>query len=59
MDEKNRDEIEMQQIENELRDLTDDIQVPPSLEPGAVEEMLYERARKKKKTYRWKYAGIE
>lgn len=58
MDEKNRDEIEMQQIENELRDLTDDIQVPPSLEPGAVEEMLYERARKKKKTYRWKYAGI-
>ena len=34
MDEKNRDEIEMQQIENELRDLTDDIQVPPSRRSG-------------------------
>ena len=58
MDEKNRNETELEQIENEIRGLTDDVQVPPSLEPGAVEEILKERSKQKKKVYRWKYAGL-
>lgn len=58
MDEKDRNEIKVTDIENEIRDLTDDIEVPPSLEPEAVENLLRERARGKRKAYRWKYAGI-
>lgn len=37
------------QTEELLRDLTDDIQVPPSLEPEAVEELLRKRKREKKR----------
>ena len=58
MDENNRNETELHQIENELRSLTEDVQVPPSLEPEAVEEMLKEKAGQKKKAYRRKYAGL-
>lgn len=36
-------------MEERLRDLTDDVQVPPSLEPEAVEEMLLKRKREKKR----------
>ena len=58
MDENNRNETELHQIENELCSLTEDVQVPPSLEPEAVEEMLKEKAGQKKKAYRRKYAGL-
>ena len=58
MDENKRNETELHQIENELRSLTEDVQVPPSLEPEAVEEMLKEKAGQKKKAYRRKYAGL-
>ncbi len=40
-----------------LRSMTEDIQVPPSLEPEAVEKMLDARQRKQRRSYRWKYAG--
>ena len=50
------------QMEKMLRDLTDDVQVPPSLEPEAVEEMLLKRKREKKRKsggrYWRKNAGI-
>ncbi len=50
------------QVEEMLRDLTDDVQVPPSLEPEAVEEMLLKRKREKKRKsggrYWRKNAGI-
>lgn len=58
MDEKNRNETELQQIEEEIRDLTDDVQVPPSLEPEAIQKKLEEAGKKKKQAYRRKYAGL-
>ena len=45
-------------MEEKLRDLTGDTQIPPSLEPGAVEKMLQEKKKEKAKKYRWRYAGI-
>ena len=32
-------------MEEKLRDLTGDTQIPPSLEPGAVEKMLQEKKK--------------
>lgn len=46
------------QIESELRELTDDVQVPASLEPEAIEKLLCGKVKEKRRVYRWKYAGI-
>ena len=45
-------------MEEKLRDLTGDTQIPPSLEPEAVEKMLLEKKKEKAKKYRRRYAGI-
>ena len=46
------------EMEEKLRDLTGDTQVPSSLEPEAVEKMLLEKKREKAKKYRRRYVGI-
>ena len=40
-----------------LRSMTDDTQVPPSLEPEAVEQMLNKRKKEKGRRYRWRYVA--
>lgn len=45
-------------MEEKLRDLTSDTQVPPSLEPEAVEKLLLEKKKEKTRKYRRRYAGI-
>ena len=51
MDEKNLHNIKTDQdLMDDLRKMTDDIPVPPALEPDAVERMLEDRAKKKRGT---------
>ncbi|HIZ13187.1 MAG TPA: beta-propeller domain-containing protein [Candidatus Mediterraneibacter stercorigallinarum] len=45
-------------MEEKLRDLTGDTEIPPSLEPEAVERLLLEKKKEKAKKYRRRYAGI-
>ena len=50
MDEKNLHNIKTDQdLMDDLRKMTDDIPVPPALEPDAVERMLEDRAKKKRR----------
>lgn len=55
---ENRNTDTQDQMEDKLRDLTEDTQIPPSLEPEAVERMLYRKKKEKTKKYRRHYAGI-
>lgn len=57
---ENRNNIDGQEsaLEEKLRDLTSDTQVPSSLEPEAVEKLLLEKKKEKQKKYRRRYAGI-
>lgn len=53
------DSAEEMEMENQLRELTEeDVQVPPSLEPEAIEKMLEDKKKEKRRRYIWKYAGI-
>ena len=45
-------------IEDKLRELTGDTQIPPSLEPEAVEKMLLKKKKEKAKQYFRRYAGV-
>ena len=50
MDEKNlHNKMADQDLVDDLRKMTDDIPVPPALEPDAVERMLEDRAKKKRR----------
>ena len=52
------DEQQEAAMEEKLRDLTGDTEIPPSLEPEAVERLLLEKKMEKAKKYRRRYAGI-
>lgn len=59
MDKKKRSNIEENNTQNLLQSMmNEDVEVPASLKPEAVEKMLRERQREKRKKYRVKYAGI-
>ena len=45
-------------MEDKLRELTEDTQVPASLEPEQIEKMLLKKKKEKTAKYRRKYAGI-
>ena len=45
-------------MEDKLRELTEDTQVPASLEPEQIERMLLKKKKEKTARYRRKYAGI-
>ena len=45
-------------MEDKLRELTEDTQVPASLEPEQIEKMLLKKKKEKTARYRRKYAGI-
>ncbi len=45
-------------MEDKLRELTEDTQVPASLEPEQIEKMLMKKKKEKTARYRRKYAGI-
>ena len=45
-------------MEDKLRELTEDTQVPASLEPEQIEKMLLKKKKEKTVKYRRKYAGI-
>ena len=58
MDEKNlHNKRTDQDLIDDLRKMTDDIPVPPALEPDAVERMLEGRAKKKRRKYVRIYGG--
>lgn len=64
MEEKDRREepeklsrSEEEKIERTLRDMTEDIEVPESLKPEAVEQMLAGKGHSGKKGIRWRYAA--
>lgn len=58
MDGKENRDKEEQLLEEEIKNMMDDVAVPPSLEPEAVEKLLEEK-RKERNRKRWqKYAGI-
>ena len=58
MDEKNLHNIKTDQdLMDDLRKMTDDIPVPPALEPDAVERMLEDRAKKKRRKFVRIYGG--
>ena len=58
MDEKNlHNKMTDQDLIDDLRKMTDDIPVPPALEPDAVERMLEDRAKKKRRKYVRIYGG--
>ena len=58
MDEKNlHNKRTDQDLIDDLRKMTDDIPVPPTLEPDAVERMLEDRAKKKRRKYVRIYGG--
>lgn len=64
MEEKDRREepeklsrSEEEKIERTLRDITEDIEVPESLKPEAVEQMLAGKGHSGKKRIRWRYAA--
>ena len=44
--------------ENKLRELTEDTQIPASLEPEQIEKMLLKKKKEKAAKYRRRYAGI-
>lgn len=48
---------EDEKIERILRDMTEDIEVPESLKPEAVEQMLAGKGHSGKKRIRWRYAA--
>lgn len=54
---KNVDE-QAADMEDKLRDLTGDTQIPSALEPEAVEKLLLEKKKVKRKKYLRRYAGI-
>lgn len=45
-------------MEDKLRELTEDTQMPASLEPEQIEKMLLKKKKEKTARYRRKYAGI-
>ena len=58
MDEKNlHNKMTDQDLMDDLRKMADDIPVPPALEPDAVERMLEDRAKKKRRKYVRIYGG--
>ena len=58
MDEKNlHNKRTGQDLMDDLQKMTDDIPVPPTLEPDAVERMLEGRAKKKRRKYVRIYGG--
>lgn len=64
MEERNRREeeeklsrSEEEEIEKTLRSMTEDIEVPESLKPENVEQMLAGKRHAGKKRIRWKYAA--
>ena len=66
MEERNRREeeeklsrSEEEEIEKTLRSMTEDIEVPESLKPENVEQMLAGKRHAGKKRIRWKYAAVE
>lgn len=50
-------EKENRQFEDTLKDAAEDVKVPESLEPKAIEKMLEKKNAEKKKKQRWKYRG--
>lgn len=50
-------EQEEKQTEEKIRQRAEDVEIPASLEPEAVEKMLETRKKKKSKSYRWKYVS--
>ena len=58
MDEKNlHNKKTDKDLIDDLRKMADDIPVPPALEPDAVERMLEDRAKKKRRKSVWIYGG--
>ena len=64
MEERNRREeeeklsrSEEEKIEKTIRSMTEDIEVPESLKPESVEQMLAGKRHAGKKRIRWKYAA--
>lgn len=55
---KNRDTGVSDPREEKLRELTEDTQIPASLEPEQVEKMLLKKKKEKAVKYRRRYAGI-
>ena len=55
---KQMDESQTERVEQILRKMTDDVEIPESLEPNAVESKLKARQKAKKKTFVRRYAGI-
>lgn len=57
-DEKDiRDERDDSRTEEQIRNMTEDVQIPPSLAPEAVENLLRDKVKKKRKKYVLRYAG--
>jgi len=50
-------EQEEKQTEEKIRQRAEDVEIPASLEPEAVEKMLETRKKKKSKSYRWKHVS--
>ena len=44
-------------LEDEIRIMAEDVQVPPSLEPEAVEDLLRDKAKKRRRNYLLRYVG--
>ena len=44
-------------LEDEIRIMAEDVQVPPSLEPEAVEDLLRDKAKKRRRKYLLRYVG--
>lgn len=44
--------------EEQIRNRTDDVKIPPSLEPEAVENLLRDKVKKKRRSYYLRYAGV-
>ena len=57
-DNKRTDTVGNDPMEDKLRELTEDTQVPASLEPEQIEKMLLKKKKEKTAKYRRKYAGI-
>lgn len=54
-----KEKIDKEEIEQTLRKITEDVQIPESLSPEAIEKKLKDsKTGKKKKTAWWKYASL-
>lgn len=60
MDDKNffNENAEQTEVQEKIRELTDDIQIPSSLEPEQIEKMLSGRKKKRRRKYIGIYSGV-